>query len=233
MSGIDRLLFLCFFLSGASGLVYEVVWLRWLVHLFGATSLAVSTVLTAFMAGLALGSWAAGRRAQRIRRPLVVYGLLELAIGTYALLLPVALRAVVPALRVVGADEASSYVALSLGRFVLATLSNGNIALIVNMARHGGLPWDAVLSAEVAKHYKPQRECYLTTAALLGLRPQECLMVAAHNNDLDAAAGCGLRTAFVPRPTEHGAGQTRDVSPSKPWDVVAKDFVDLAVKLGC
>jgi spermidine synthase len=121
-SGIDRLLFLCFFLSGASGLVYEVVWLRWLVHLFGATSLAVSTVLTAFMAGLALGSWVAGRRAPRIRRPLFVYGLLELAIGAYALLLPVALGAVVPALRVVGADEASSYVALTLARFVLATL---------------------------------------------------------------------------------------------------------------
>ena len=122
MSGIDRLLFLCFFLSGASGLVYEVVWLRWLVHLFGATSLAVSTVLTAFMAGLALGSWVGGHRALRIRRPLFVYGLLELAIGAYALLLPVALGAVVPALRVVGADEASSYVALSLTRFVLATL---------------------------------------------------------------------------------------------------------------
>jgi len=118
-------------------------------------------------------------------------------------------------------------------RFVLATLSNGNVALIVNMAKHGGLPWDAVLGAEVAKHYKPQRECYLTTAALLGLRPEECMMVAAHNGDLDAASGCGLRTAFVPRPTEHGPGQTRDVSPTKPWDVVAKDFVDLAVKLGC
>ena len=118
-------------------------------------------------------------------------------------------------------------------RFVLATLSNGNVALIVNMAKHGGLPWDAVLGAEVAKHYKPQRECYLTTAALLGLRPEECMMVAAHNGDLDAASGCGLRTAFVPRPTEHGPGQTRDVSPTKPWDVVAVDFVDLAVKLGC
>jgi spermidine synthase len=122
MFGIDALLFLCFFFSGASGLVYEVVWLRWLVHLFGATSLAVSTVLTAFMAGLALGSWVAGRWASRIRRPLFVYGVLELAIGAYALLLPVALRAVVPALRVVGADEASSFVVLSLARFVLATL---------------------------------------------------------------------------------------------------------------
>jgi len=118
-------------------------------------------------------------------------------------------------------------------RFVLATLSNGNVALIVNMAKHGGLPWDAVLGAEVARHYKPQRECYLTTAALLGLRPEECMMVAAHNGDLDAASGCALRTAFVPRPAEHGPGQTRDVSPSKPWDVVAGDFVDLAVKLGC
>jgi spermidine synthase len=122
LGGIERLLFLCFFLSGASGLVYEVVWLRWLVHLFGATSLAVSTVLTAFMAGLAFGSSVGGHRARRIRRPLFVYGLLELAIGAYALLLPVALQAVVPTLRVVGADEASSFLLLSLARFALATL---------------------------------------------------------------------------------------------------------------
>jgi 2-haloacid dehalogenase len=118
-------------------------------------------------------------------------------------------------------------------RFVLATLSNGNVALIVNMARHAGLPWDAVLGAEVARHYKPQPEAYLTTAALLGLAPAQCMMVAAHNGDLAAAAGLGFRTAFVARPTEHGPGQTTDLAPARAWDVVADSFVDLAARLGC
>jgi len=118
-------------------------------------------------------------------------------------------------------------------KFVLATLSNGNVALIVNMAKYGGLPWDVVLGAEVARHYKPQPEAYLTTASLLGLAPDECMMVAAHNGDLAAASALGLRTAFVPRPTEHGPGQAKDVKPAREWDVVAKDFVDLAARLGC
>ena len=116
---------------------------------------------------------------------------------------------------------------------MLATLSNGNVALIVNMAKYGGLPWDAVLGAEVARHYKPQPECYLTTAALLGLRPDQCLMVAAHNGDLAAASSLGLKTAFVPRPNEHGPGKARDVTPARQWDVIAKDFEDLASQLGC
>ena len=118
-------------------------------------------------------------------------------------------------------------------RFILATCSNGNVALIVNMARRAGLPWDAILGAEVARHYKPQPEAYLTTVDLLGLRPEQCMMVAAHNGDLAAAAGCGLRTAFVPRPSEHGPDQRTDLAPTRDWDVVAQEFVDLAVKLGC
>lgn len=118
-------------------------------------------------------------------------------------------------------------------RYILATLSNGNVALIVNMAKRAGLPWDAVLGAEVARRYKPQPEAYLTTAALLGLRPEQCMMVAAHNGDLAAASAQGFRTAFVPRPAEHGAGQTRDVRPERGWDVVAESFVELATKLGC
>jgi 2-haloacid dehalogenase len=118
-------------------------------------------------------------------------------------------------------------------RFILATLSNGNVALIVNMARRAGLPWDAVLGAEVARHYKPQPEAYLTTASMLGLRPEQCLMVAAHNGDLAAASSIGLRTAFVPRPNEHGPGGKADVKPAREWDVVADSFVDLAVRLGC
>ena len=118
-------------------------------------------------------------------------------------------------------------------RFVLATLSNGNVALIVNMARRAGLPWDAVLGAEVARHYKPQPQAYLTTAALLGLEPPQCLMVAAHNNDLAAAAKIGYHTAFVPRPTEYGPAQSTDLAPSQAWDGVAASFVDLAGRLGC
>jgi 2-haloacid dehalogenase len=118
-------------------------------------------------------------------------------------------------------------------RYILATLSNGNVALLVNMARRAGLPWDAVLGAEVARHYKPQPPAYLVTAGLLGLAPGECLMVAAHNGDLAAAGALGFRTCFVPRPEEYGPGQRRDLAPERDWDVVARDFVDLAGQLGC
>lgn len=118
-------------------------------------------------------------------------------------------------------------------RYVLATLSNGNVALMVNMARRAGLPWDAILGAEVARHYKPQPEAYRRTAELLGLTPAQCLMVAAHNGDLVAASGCGFRTAFVPRPAEHGPGQARDLRPERPFDLIARDFLDLAEQLGC
>jgi 2-haloacid dehalogenase len=118
-------------------------------------------------------------------------------------------------------------------RYILATLSNGNVALMVNMAKRAGLPWDAILGAEVARHYKPQPPAYLHTAELLGLRPAQCLMVAAHNGDLVAASRCGFRTAFVPRPAEHGPSQAKDTKPEHAFDVVATDFVDLARQLGC
>jgi 2-haloacid dehalogenase len=118
-------------------------------------------------------------------------------------------------------------------KYILATLSNGNVALIVNMARRAGLPWDAVLGAEVARHYKPQPQAYLTTAALLGLEPRQCLMVAAHNNDRAAAEKVGFHTAFVKRPTEHGPEQKTDLAPTQAWDVVADSFIDLAAHLGC
>lgn len=118
-------------------------------------------------------------------------------------------------------------------RFILATLSNGNVALMVNMARRAGLPWDAILGAEPARHYKPEPEAYRMTADFLGLRPEECLMVAAHNGDLGAASAQGFRTAFVARPTEYGPAQTRDVKAERDWDVVAADFEDLASRLGC
>ena len=118
-------------------------------------------------------------------------------------------------------------------RYLLATLSNGNVALLVNMAKRAGLPWDAVLGAEPARAYKPAPEAYLRTVDFLGLRPEQCLMVAAHNADLLAAARCGLRTAFVRRAREHGPGQTSDLEPETGFDIVADDFLTLADQLGC
>jgi 2-haloacid dehalogenase len=121
-------------------------------------------------------------------------------------------------------------------RYILATLSNGNVALMVNMAKRAGLPWDTILCAEVTGAYKPQPKAYLRSAELLGLEPSACLMVAAHPGDLKAAAGCGLRTAYVPRPLEHGPGKPPPPAPAQgefdAFDIEAKDFVDLASQLG-
>ena len=116
-------------------------------------------------------------------------------------------------------------------RFVIAPVSNGNIALLVDMARHAGLPWDAILGAELARAYKPQPEAYLRSVEALGIAPGEAMMVAAHNADLVAAAELGLMTAFVPRPHEHGPGQTSDLRAAETYDVVATDFIDLAAAL--
>jgi 2-haloacid dehalogenase len=116
-------------------------------------------------------------------------------------------------------------------RSIIAPLSNGNISLILNMAKHAGLPWDAILGAEVAQAYKPAPEAYLRTVEILGLRPEEICMVAAHNGDLAAAQNCGLRTAFVLRPNEHGPGQTTDISAEGEWDVIATGFGDLAERV--
>jgi 2-haloacid dehalogenase len=118
-------------------------------------------------------------------------------------------------------------------KYILATLSNGNVALLVNMARNAGLPWDAILGAEVARHYKPQPQCYVTTAELLGLAPHECMMVAAHNGDLVAASALGFRTAFVSRPTEYGPNQQTDLRAEHAFDIVSESFMDLAGQLGC
>ncbi len=118
-------------------------------------------------------------------------------------------------------------------KYVLAALSNGNVALLVNMTRNAGLPWDAILGAEVARHYKPQPQAYLVTAELLGLAPHECMMVAAHNGDLVAAGELGFRTAFVRRPTEYGPGQQTDLEAEHDFDIVGESFIDLAEQLGC
>jgi 2-haloacid dehalogenase len=117
-------------------------------------------------------------------------------------------------------------------RYVIAPNSNGNIALLVNMAKRAGLPWDAILGAEIARAYKPRPEVYLRCAEALGLAAAAVMMVAAHNSDLVTAAKCGLQTAFVPRPAEYGPNQTSDLAPEREFDVVATDFIDLANQLG-
>jgi 2-haloacid dehalogenase len=117
-------------------------------------------------------------------------------------------------------------------QFVITTLSNGNISLLTNMAKHASLPWDCVLSAENIHHYKPDREVYLFVPALFDLRPEEVMMVAAHERDLESAQKYGLRTAFVHRPLEHGPGKVAPIPPANKYDFVARDFLDLADQLG-
>ncbi|HSE87749.1 MAG TPA: haloacid dehalogenase type II [Candidatus Binatia bacterium] len=117
-------------------------------------------------------------------------------------------------------------------RFVISTLSNGNISLLTNMAKHAGLPWDCILSAENVQHYKPDREVYLLVPGLFDLKPEEVTMVAAHERDLESAQKYGLRTAFVHRPLEHGPGKAVAIPVTGKYDFVAKDFLDLADQLG-
>jgi 2-haloacid dehalogenase len=116
-------------------------------------------------------------------------------------------------------------------RHVLCTLSNGNVALLVDLARFGGLPFDCILSAELCCAYKPDPRTYQLVPALLRLRPEQVMMVAAHADDLRAAAAEGLRTAYVPRPLEWGAGADVEKEPDDLFDVVGEDFVDLAARL--
>lgn len=111
---------------------------------------------------------------------------------------------------------------------LVAPCSNGSIALMTRLARYAGFPWDAIVGAEIARDYKPKPEVYLASCRALGLEPADVTMVAAHNDDLEAARACGLRTAFVPRPTEYGPEQTSDLSASSDWDYIAEDFEDLA-----
>ena len=144
-------------------------------------------------------------------------------------------------------------------RFIIAPLSNGNIRLMLDLAKRSGLPWDAILGAEISQAYKPSPQAYLRNAEALMLEPESvCLvaahngdpqaylrnaealmlepgsvcLVAAHNGDLAAARRCGFRTAFIPRPAEHGPDQTADLGPEENWDAVANDLEDLATQLG-
>ena len=124
-------------------------------------------------------------------------------------------------------------------KYILATQSNGNIALIVNMAKFSNLNWDVVLGAEVIGHYKPDPEAYLKACSALDLKTEECLMVAAHDDDLKAASLQGMKTAYVHRPFEYGKdklfdiAQVNDYKSDRKWDIVSKDLKDLAKQLGC
>lgn len=118
-------------------------------------------------------------------------------------------------------------------RFTICTLSNGNIGLLTNMAKRAGLPWDCVLSAEVFHAYKPDPATYLGVARVFDLAPAEVMLVAAHQDDLAAARGCGLQTAYIERPAEFGADRPKDVSPEPANTWHAKDFLALADQLGC
>lgn len=116
-------------------------------------------------------------------------------------------------------------------RYIVGTLSNGNMALLVDLAKHAALPWDVVLSAELAKSYKPHAEVYRLPVTLLAVEPAEVMLVAAHRHDLEAAASCGLRTAYVPRPLEHGPGRESRVE-NGGFNILARDFNHLADLLG-
>ena len=117
-------------------------------------------------------------------------------------------------------------------QYVLASLSNGNIALMVNMARHSSIPWDAILGSEPTRGYKPEPKVYLRSAEMLGLAPEQCLMVAAHNDDLRAAAALGFKTAYINRPDEYGENQNTDLAAEARWDLVCASMTELADQLG-
>jgi len=116
-------------------------------------------------------------------------------------------------------------------KFTIAPLSNGNVSLLADMGKNAGLPWDLILSAELARHYKPDRESYLTAAELLSLPPGEVMMCAAHRGDLDAARSFGLKTGFIHRPDEYGPSRRGDSAKAGDYDVVAGNIADLAVQM--
>jgi 2-haloacid dehalogenase len=117
-------------------------------------------------------------------------------------------------------------------KYIIAPLSNGNVGLLTDMAKNSGLPWDAILGAELVRHYKPDREVYLSAAEFLGLKPQEVMMCAAHVGDLMAARNLGLRTGFIYRPNEFGSTRKPDVAKEGDFDVVSNSIVELAAKMG-
>jgi 2-haloacid dehalogenase len=118
-------------------------------------------------------------------------------------------------------------------RCMICTLSNGNIGLLANMAKHAGLPWDCILSAEVFRAYKPDPATYLGVARVFDVPPGEVMLVAAHHDDLAGARACGLRTAYIERPLEFGVARPKDVAPHPANELHARDLIDLAQQLGC
>jgi 2-haloacid dehalogenase len=118
-------------------------------------------------------------------------------------------------------------------KYIIAPCSNGNVSLMVNLAKHSALPWDVILGAELARQYKPTPAVYEVSVALLRLDPSECVLVAAHNYDLEAATKLGLKAAFVTRPDEFGPGGGAELTPSQNWDFVTADFNELADQLEC
>lgn len=117
-------------------------------------------------------------------------------------------------------------------KFIIGPLSNGNVSLLLNMAKYSGIPWDMIFGSDLFGHYKPDPQTYLGVARLLSLEPGQVMLGAAHNDDLGAARGCGLMTAFFPRPTEYGPLQERDYAANQDWDIVAADITDMATQLG-
>jgi 2-haloacid dehalogenase len=134
--------------------------------------------------------------------------------------------------RLDGWPDAVSGLTRLKSKYIIAPLSNGNVSLLTDIAKHTGLPWDLNLSTEVFHCYKPQPQSYLGVAKILQLDPSEVMMCAAHNDDLAAARKVGLKTAFWPRPTEHGPEQKTNLAATEKWDVVAKDIRDLATQMG-
>ena len=117
--------------------------------------------------------------------------------------------------------------------YVLASLSNGNVALMVNMARHSAIPWDMILGSETAQGYKPEDKVYTHAAQMLALAPEQCMMVAAHNDDLYAARALGFKTAYINRPYEYGDAQVNDMHAEQEWDIVGEYMTDIADALDC
>ena len=118
-------------------------------------------------------------------------------------------------------------------KYTICTLSNGNLSLLADMAKHSGIPWDLILSAEVFKAYKPHPDAYLGVASVFDVPADNVMLVAAHHDDLQAARNCGLRTAYIERPAEFGVDVPKDVSPVAGNDFHCVDFIDLAGRLGC
>jgi 2-haloacid dehalogenase len=116
-------------------------------------------------------------------------------------------------------------------RYIISPFSNGSVPCLLNMAKYSALPWDCIFSSDLVHHYKPDPEMYLGVADFLGLRPQEVMLVAAHNGDLRAGRKNGLHTAYIHRPTEYGPKQSKDLHAEEEWDVMVSGIDELALKM--